>query len=240
MLLTFVLFVTISGNNCPKPETIEPCVCYSVRLPNIICSDIEYDFDLKTIFKNISHELVANVKHFESFKLINTSITEIPDNVFADIIFENIFIDTNPVLTRIHTNAFNGTQDIVLSFSALYSPIVSTGPDYDLFRAFKSLNNLEQIAFYNISITEIPDQAFDELINLVYISIKYGNLKTIGQNIIRNFKNIDFIDFGHNIIDTIGDNAFTIDVIHSSPVRIFFYNNSLYHECHIRYSCHST
>jgi len=166
-------------------------------------------------------------KTFNRFKLKNTSITEIPDNVFADINFYYIEIDTNPVLTRIHTNAFNGTQELIKDISILSSPIASTGPSYDLFRALNSLHNLEDFEFRDNNITEIPDQAFDGLTKLNGIWITDGRLKTIGQNIIRNLKNIYFINFNNNQIDTIAENAFTTDIIHDYGLIIYLNNNRL-------------
>jgi len=230
VLFPFVLFVTISGNNCPKPETINPCTCETNRDESEIkCYYIDYDIDLKTIFKNISQELVGKDKHFSSFRVLETRITEIPDNVFADITFDIIKIESTTELTRIHTNAFNGTQHTVTDISIKYAPIlVSTGPDYDLFRALNSLHklNLHEIGKAK-HITEIPDQAFDGLTNLTRIWIHEGRLKTIGQNIIRNLKNISLVDFTNNQIDTIADNAFTTDVMHTDVVEIYLPINKL-------------
>ena len=80
----------------------------------------------------------------------------------------------------------------------------------------------------NLNIAEIPDQAFDGMIELIRIMIINNKLlKTIGQNISRDLKHILSIYLNDNQIDTIADNAFTTDAIQCDSVDINLDNNKL-------------
>ena len=58
-------------------------------------------------FRNLS---LGETKHFKNVQLSSEFIDELPANAFADIQFDKIIIDGASSLSRIHSQAFNGTH----------------------------------------------------------------------------------------------------------------------------------
>jgi hypothetical protein len=85
-------------------------------------------------------------KHFKQFYLNNTAITEIEENTFYDLTFDEIKIMSASKLTLINTNAFTETNFFTKSFNLLDTPIVSNPPKYDIFYIISQMKNLEQLS----------------------------------------------------------------------------------------------
>ncbi|CAG2120737.1 unnamed protein product, partial [Medioppia subpectinata] len=132
------------STKCPEPEVIHPCICdYESKtyetLLRIQCLGDE-ELDLIRVFTNLSQTLKGMNKKFNEFYLNNTRITELPANVFSDIGFKMVRIEGASRLTRIHSQAFNGTQHTITSLYINATPVQNSGPDYDLFGAINTLN----------------------------------------------------------------------------------------------------
>ena len=91
-----ILFVLIGLSNCgvcPSRLSISPCTCENDK---IICSGISSDNELAKVFKELSYSYEPGQQQFESFKLKDSSIEQIPNDVFQGVWFKNIEFDNNP------------------------------------------------------------------------------------------------------------------------------------------------
>ena len=109
-LMKIVIFicatVSIESSGCPAPELLKPCVCED---NGIICGG-HSDIDLVNIFQTLEKHLTKSEKHFKRFHLKNTFITELKENTFKDITFDDITIESCDSLMTIDRNAFNVTD----------------------------------------------------------------------------------------------------------------------------------
>jgi hypothetical protein len=65
-----------------------PCKCDKIFIK---CGGTDA-LNLKHVFENIDHNLGENEKHFKQFWLNNTAITEIEENTFFEVTFDDISI----------------------------------------------------------------------------------------------------------------------------------------------------
>jgi len=71
---------------CPNPELLNPCKCIN----NQISCGGDQHINLKHMFKRLSQQLDDQNKHFNRFFLNNTAISELEENTFYEITFDNI------------------------------------------------------------------------------------------------------------------------------------------------------
>jgi hypothetical protein len=65
-----------------------PCICNEY---GISCGG-NNSLNLKSVFQSINQNLGQNEKHFKIFALYNVAITEIEENTFFEITFDEILI----------------------------------------------------------------------------------------------------------------------------------------------------
>jgi hypothetical protein len=183
------LFLFINCYECPKPEILKPCTCDTIY--GIQC-DGEKEIDLNTIFKNLSQTLEKEKKHFLGFTLNNTAITELTENTFGEITFNYISIQKASNMTKIHTNAFNGTEKEIVVFTVRETPIKNSPPDHDVFKMFDSMEKLQYLTITHTEIDEIPENAFNpinnQMKNFSLIHMPDNKISKIGKNA---FNNLD-------------------------------------------------
>ncbi|CAG2112809.1 unnamed protein product, partial [Medioppia subpectinata] len=154
-----VLGMVTADKICPDATLIK-APCKFVEVANIKCA-IECDsgnaLDLVVLFKSLQTSLKAEEKTFVRFVLKNWKITELPANVFADIVFDAIIIEDAQSLKKIHPAAFNGGAYRVKRLDIVNTPVneaVVTGGD--LFTAIQSLPNLANLRLIKTNLTMIP------------------------------------------------------------------------------------
>jgi hypothetical protein len=201
----------------------------------IKCSGFK-PFNLSAIFSSMSENLKPEQKHFEEFWLKNHGIYELEDNVFNGIRFNNIIIDEAMNLTKISTNAFNGTADDILELNLIgKNQLGKDGKIEELFDVFSSLPNLIKIHLNIETIDKIPENAFkNKQINLTEIELDYwkdgtghGSIKTIGNNAFFHLQNLQFLSFGYQSIDFIPKNAFDFELASNKTLSIDLRDNNL-------------
>ena len=121
------------------------------------------DRDLVKIFQTLEKNLNKTQKHFKGFHLNNTFITELKENTFSDITFDYIEIESCTVLKTIHKNAFT-TTDLVASEIIIRNNPILTSPDNLIFEVLSKFGRAKLIWFYNNNITEIPSNAFQNIV----------------------------------------------------------------------------
>ena len=112
------------------------------------------------IFETLEKRLTKSQKHFNSFLLNNTVITELKDNTFKDITFESITIEDCNSLTSIDHNAFYET-DKVTKYLFVYDNPSLQSKDNSIFKALSKFDVIEKVDMENNNFTEITFNAFN-------------------------------------------------------------------------------
>jgi hypothetical protein len=89
----------------------------------IYCSGSEW-FNLKHVFEAIDEKLKSNEKNFKRFYFNNTAITELEENTFYEITFEEIYIFNATKLKLINTRAFGATNLVTKIFKVNYQWLI--------------------------------------------------------------------------------------------------------------------
>ena len=157
IVFVFYILIDITSSVCPDSSLLMPCICHN---DHITCEGYE-DIDLVKIFRKFERELprTQEARHFRQFILTNTFITELKENTFSNITFNEIYIHFCENLFSIHENAFLNTDLYTTHVSILKTPKL-TSPDNSLFKALSKFVNAEEIYVDNTNITEIPSNAF--------------------------------------------------------------------------------
>jgi hypothetical protein len=112
------------------------------------------------MFQKIDQELADNQKSFKKFYLNNTAITELEENTFFEITFEEINITDAKNLEMINTLAFSSNNMITKILFIKNCPIVYAPPNYDIFFSISLMLNIESVIIENTNLTKIPSNAF--------------------------------------------------------------------------------
>ncbi len=204
---------------------MNPCKCEENA---INCGGLEF-IDLKEIFLKLNAKL--NDKHFEKFVLNNGAITELTENTFGNITFDIIYIDHALNLTRIETKTFSNMESNITVFIVNKTPIESSVPNYDLFTAFSSMNNLKKLDIEYTNLKDIPNNAFRPLNgvqkNLISVNLPSNNISTIGENAFQSLPNIQTIDLSSNLLKNISENVFKITNTSEKLLQIYLTSNEL-------------
>ncbi len=109
---------------------------------------------MKHVFEAIDEKLKSNEKNFKRFYFNNTAITELEENTFYEITFEEIYIFNATKLKLINTRAFGATNLVTKIFKVNYinnytdfpkkrTALCSSPPEHDFFFMLSSMVNLE-------------------------------------------------------------------------------------------------
>ena len=221
-----VIVTTVYGESrgCPAPELIKPCVCED---NGIICVE-NSDIDLVNIFQTLEKNLTKSEKHFKRFYLNNNFITELKENTFKRITFNEISILWCKNLTKIHINAFAQTDLITKIFKFNSN---TEFKDNSIFEVISKFINLEELELGFNGITEIPSNALqrvvgyqDELKRLYFGGL---DIKKIGSRAFSFLRSLESIIFQQTSIDYIPENAFEFDEESNQRMSIRFNSNNL-------------
>ena len=108
--MNFLAIHLVFGSECPSAEIFAPCICNKPDVRNFKYLECGGDsfYDLEQVFSNISKR--SSVTNFRAFYITNTAITELKNNTFKDITFDQIFIKGCKNLSKIQKDAFAGTN----------------------------------------------------------------------------------------------------------------------------------
>ena len=201
--------------DCPPGKLHEPCTC---NYGHIYCA-VKDDIDLVKVFQTLEKNLTKEEKHFKEINLSNSFITELKENTFSDITFDEIRIQRCYNLKTIHKNAFTTTDQVTIRLY-IYD-------NYLLF--FEAVNKFTKIISCTLSynnITEIPSYAFkNRQDQLKTIAIYDESIKRIGENIFSNLKNLDAINLIQTSIDFISENTFEFNEESNRTLFVFLSGN---------------
>jgi hypothetical protein len=215
-----------------KPRKCVKSINY-LHIADINCGGNE-NIDLKHIFNEMSLNLEEGKKNFSTFHLNNTAISELPENVFENITFNQIEVMDAYNLSRIHTHSFTATNNYSFTFRIHNTPIVNSVPNYDLFTAISLMPNLTDLEIINISITEILDNAFRPLssiqYNLTYVHIENHKLKKLGNNAFEFWPSLIYLSLFNNTLNHISEKVFNFRKLNlnsmSRDLTLNLFNNN--------------
>lgn len=224
ILLTLDYKMIVESNPLTKEDNYQ-YLC-QLKSSNVICIETEdnIDFDLIAECKRLSEGLNETEKALKQL-LIYSNIVEIPENAFYDLTFESVRIANALRLERIHSKAFNlAMRATMTKFSVGYpSSLVSIAPDFDLYSALNSLENVQAIEIslkVNTS-HDIPADAFANeqasLRSVEFISNKRYDendvftLNNLAGKQFRGLTNLNWMVFDGVNIENIGSDGFYFD-----------------------------
>ena len=213
-LLSSLLVFDTTWSVCPDSSLLMPCSCED---DNITCIAYE-DIDLVKIFQTLGKQLPKTGKHFKQFYLSNDFITELKENTFSDITFDEIFIVFCPKLKTIHRNAFN-TTNIVTKKVYFSDNELLTSPDNSIFNTLSEFVHAKIIRLRDNNIKDIPSNAFNNT-ELKSLSLT-GSFRKLENNAFSRLKNLEFLTLSFKSIDFIHDNAFEFNKVEDK--RLFLY-----------------
>jgi hypothetical protein len=217
------------SSKCPDPKILNPCKCNET---GIFCGGNDV-LNLKHIFEAIDSELKDNEKHFKQFFLNNTAITELEENTFYEITFDEIKIFNATKLKLINTHAFTTNNSVTKKFSVnrhLYQEIdsktlINSPPNYDIFLMLSSLISLEEIYLLYTNITQIPSHAFRSINgiqeNLTTIWFNGSPIVSIGNYSFYDLNNLNELSFDLTLIDSIPSNALNFRRDSNNKMRLY-------------------
>ena len=208
LVLVVIVVVYCESSGCPAPELIKPCVCEDNRIMCIKKSDI----DLVNIFQTLEKNLTKSEKHLNIFYLRNSFITGLEGNTFKDITFDEIYISNCNQLTKIHVNAFAGTDLITKSLSFRSNDAFS---DNSIFEVISKFVNLESLYLRDNNIREIPSNAFHKIgcyqDKLRKVSLLGNSIKKIGSRPFSQLRGLEYLTIWNTSIDYIPEDAFEFE-----------------------------
>jgi hypothetical protein len=187
---------------------LNPCKCNE---NGIECGGRDH-LNLKHVFENIDNNLRENEKHFKRFYLYNTAITEIEENTFFEVTFDQIEIGFATNLKKINSHAFTSNNLVTKMFRLNNASIVDSPPNYDIFVVLSSFINLEYLELRGTQISEIPSYAFQPIngtqSKLYYIDFGRNKIEKIGNYSFYDLKNLTYLSFSENPLKLISMNSF--------------------------------
>ena len=225
-LFTLLLIATFycESSGCFSSELIKPCIC---KNNGIICGG-HSDIDLVNIFQTLEKKLTTNEKHFDFFQLSDTLITELKENTFKDITFDQISIYRCNNLSKIHINAFTGTQSVTKILNIFKNSILSSS-DNSIFEVISKFVSLEYLELVDNNITEIPSNAFlrkkGNQNNLENIVLGGRSIETILPRAFYSLKGLNFISIYDTSIDYIPEYTFEFENESAQKLTLSFADN---------------
>ena len=176
----------------------------------------------------LEKKLTLNEKHFKKFNLNNTFNTELKENTFSDITFDEIYINSCSKLKTIHRNAFNTTDSVTKRFVMTFNPALSS-PYNSIFETVSKFTLLEFIYISGNNITEIPSNAFQNIVGeqdqLKEIRLAGESFRELGNNTFSKLKNLKNLKIIGTSIEFIPENAFEFNEDSEQQLRIYLLGN---------------
>ena len=200
---------------CAAWQSLKPCIFEKNKLgERVIFCGGETDIDLTAIFHNFSKQLSNNEKHFNRFVLNNNFITELKENTFKDITFDDIRIFICVKLTKIDINTFAETNLVTQSLSIYSNPKLNSNNN-SIFEVISKFVNLEDLYLQGNNITEIPSNAFQRKDGkqgkLSNLNFGGESIKIIGSRAFSALSGLKSLTFQDTSIDYISEYAFEFE-----------------------------
>ncbi len=160
----------------------------------------------------------------------NTAITELEENTFYEITFDNIYILNATKLNLIATNAFTSNNRVTKTFESVLTPLMNSPPSHDIFITMSSMINIENILIRHSNLTEIPSYAFRPVngtqtkLKMIHISHS-PSIKQIGNYSLYYLNNLREFSIENSSIDFIPTDAFHFEKESNDSLTIYMSEN---------------
>lgn len=215
--MSLIFHQILAKNLCPTEELTEECKC-NLSTSIIICKGDFNEERWDQILDEIGDKF--NGKILKGFHLSSKKLTILNKNAFKNLKFKKLFI-FSPKLTFIHRDAFDGLENQLEEINIYRSNLTNVQPEseFNLFKAFTKLIQLQQLTISDSNLVKIPKEAFkpDDLTkiqnnftSIYFINLESKNvkLKTIGSKAFYYLPSLKLIDFTGQKIDKIKKEAF--------------------------------
>ncbi|KAG5666389.1 hypothetical protein PVAND_014418 [Polypedilum vanderplanki] len=165
---------------------------FTLNIPSIICEEfnnlIEMDF-MNDHIEYLEEDSFSNCRNLRSLMIYDNLISEIPFGIFANNPnLEFVSFGRNRLTSlSIPSNTFDGTQVNFLDLSN--NPIELFNP----FLLIPIRNTLEVLDLLNITLTWLPTNAFDGLTNLRTLVISGNPMSELPNNIFASLQNLIYL-----------------------------------------------
>lgn len=216
---------------------IRPCVCNPEK-KEIRCTGHE-PLDLRRVFHILNNFTTPSEKSFSRFMMNNTAVSDLPPSVFGDFTFGEISLMAMPNLHHIHRHAFHGTHRVTTSLMMDSLNLTETTPT-ELFSALRGFIAAERMTLRNNNIRQIPENAFnpetdvdeanDEGLQVMNLSIFNDTIESIGKWAFKRLPNVVSIILANNELKYIHNSSFAFEWHKANTVdilRIDLSNNKL-------------
>ena len=217
-----------SAGACPPSRVLHPCLCSDNR---ITCGqDIKYS--IKHIFHELSSHLPKNERHFSAFVFENSAIEEFDDNMFADVLFDNITIINAINLAKIKKYAFNKTAKSVRHFEQVGQSKLAKRFVNQLFDALSSLVNVRHMTLELNAMKSFPSYAFtsdghQSRPRVEWFDLKADSLTTIANYAFYELHNLRHIRLKADRLQLIAGHSFDFEMPSNHILNIDLRNNQL-------------
>ncbi|XP_027194272.2 uncharacterized protein LOC113788993 [Dermatophagoides pteronyssinus] len=263
LILSILLLANIIGiifgnldEICPSYEILYPCFCNFMpkyndgSVKNIECNDPNLITrkchstvitcignrmtQLRQIFQQIYPK--NNNRKFEWFYMIDQELESLENYLFANIYFENIYLQNCPKLLYLDEYTFGNQSEQLYSVQNIYLNTTNLSDQIRLkrktFKALSLLKNLNVLEFQSHSIRTLPFKAFNKFTNVRIIRFynpeKRGQLRRINSKVFYRATNLQEIDLKNNQINHISSYAFQFQRQSRHELRIYLSGNELH------------
>ena len=140
----------IGAEDCPEPEAIAPCICYSVTSTGVDCSNAESSSQIATAFQQ-----QFPLPQYARFVISgDSSITTLDFSTNGVAFSEFVIESTTPSLEFISATVFEDSAHVVKQITIINSSLTTQGFPFENLQFYTVLNTLN---LQNSKIAQLPD-----------------------------------------------------------------------------------
>ncbi|CAG0879489.1 unnamed protein product [Darwinula stevensoni] len=213
-ITTWLLFLFAVGsrglNLCPPYDETFPCSCipHEIAVVNFFCFDVTVP-EILYIFNNVTW----HVKELHFLTMNALDIAELPEGVFGDVSFQEMWLQDNRLLTSVHATALlpskNRLVKIVLERGYVNSFPFDILPEMTALKELKmASNSLTEVPVLRSNSLEILDLAYNRirslkegawsLPNLATFLLHGNELMTLPAGMVSNMERLVFFECSMN------------------------------------------
>ncbi|XP_045601374.2 oplophorus-luciferin 2-monooxygenase non-catalytic subunit [Procambarus clarkii] len=208
---------------CPDDDEISPCTCtYNITI-DLRCSNLTSEEELASAF-----QASFPINRVNSFVLEYSNISVLSDDVFGDLAFGSVRLDSNN-LTTVGSDVFKNSYNFMEEFymyeedsdvmydwplgnieSFIKMKTIDVSGPYDTVSVLtsKTLTSATLSLYY---LTSLAEDMFSGAPNLVNIGLTNTPLKTIPGNIFLALKYLENVEISDANIETLAESSFAFD-----------------------------
>ena len=176
----------IGAEDCPDPEAIAPCICYSVTSTGVDCTNAETSSQIATAFQQ-----QFPLPQYGRFVISgDSSITSLDFSTNGVAFSEFIIESTTPSLESISASVFEDSAEVVKQITIINSSLTTQGFPFERLQSYTVLDNLN---IQNSKIAEVPNIVSTSL-DTLFLNVNDIQGINPGECLLTNTINIFYIN----------------------------------------------